>query len=219
MSRPEADGLGLRVAGTGSYLPGPALDQVEVRRFLRRYPDGLTVPSDHELDRTARDVLNYLETGCRYHRPQRPGFERPQAHRLGDQPADDDRSQSSRSNHHPGEEQAARAEGGSGNGYRSTCIRQEVKGAEADRGVKGIRPWELACSIGMQQNQPFILALLTRFLEHCDRPIDTEHFRAPRDPSATGAARPAAQVKNPQFSLLTLEVPVNDRVLGVVPET
>lgn len=33
---------GLRIAGTGSYLPGPPLDNDAVRRFLRRHPDGLT---------------------------------------------------------------------------------------------------------------------------------------------------------------------------------
>ncbi len=34
--------LGIRIAGTGSHLPGPPLDQSQVRRFLRRYPDGLS---------------------------------------------------------------------------------------------------------------------------------------------------------------------------------
>jgi 3-oxoacyl-[acyl-carrier-protein] synthase-3 len=33
--------MGIRIAGTGSHLPGPALDQDAVRAFLRRYPDGL----------------------------------------------------------------------------------------------------------------------------------------------------------------------------------
>lgn len=33
---------GLRIAGTGGYLPGRPLDQNAVRRFLRRHPDGLT---------------------------------------------------------------------------------------------------------------------------------------------------------------------------------
>lgn len=33
---------GLRIVGTGSYLPGPPLDNDAVRRFLRRHPDGLT---------------------------------------------------------------------------------------------------------------------------------------------------------------------------------
>lgn len=33
---------GLRIAGTGSYLPGAPLDNEDVRRFLRRHPDGLT---------------------------------------------------------------------------------------------------------------------------------------------------------------------------------
>ena len=33
---------GLRIAGTGSYLPGPPLDSAGVRAFLRRHPDGLS---------------------------------------------------------------------------------------------------------------------------------------------------------------------------------
>ncbi len=33
--------FGIRIVGTGSYLPGPPLDQDTVRTFLRRYPDGL----------------------------------------------------------------------------------------------------------------------------------------------------------------------------------
>jgi 3-oxoacyl-[acyl-carrier-protein] synthase III len=32
---------GIRVAGTGSHLPGPPIDQDGVRAFLRRHPDGL----------------------------------------------------------------------------------------------------------------------------------------------------------------------------------
>jgi 3-oxoacyl-[acyl-carrier-protein] synthase-3 len=32
----------IRVAGTGSYLPGPPVDVAGVRAFLRRYPDGLS---------------------------------------------------------------------------------------------------------------------------------------------------------------------------------
>ena len=33
---------GVRIAGTGSYLPGPPIDNETLRRFLRRYPDGLS---------------------------------------------------------------------------------------------------------------------------------------------------------------------------------
>ncbi len=33
---------GLRIAGTGSYLPGPPLDRDTLRTFLRQYPDGLS---------------------------------------------------------------------------------------------------------------------------------------------------------------------------------
>ncbi len=37
----------IRIAGTGSYLPGPAIDVPSLKAFLRRYPDGL---SEHEQD-------------------------------------------------------------------------------------------------------------------------------------------------------------------------
>ncbi len=40
LSRPSIKGV--RVVGTGSYLPGPPLDTERVTTFLRRYPDGLT---------------------------------------------------------------------------------------------------------------------------------------------------------------------------------
>src|SRR5258708_1452168 len=33
---------GIRIAGTGSYLPGPPLDRDTVRAFLRQYPNGLS---------------------------------------------------------------------------------------------------------------------------------------------------------------------------------
>jgi len=38
---------GVRIAGTGSYLPGPAIDREKAREFLERYPDALS-PEDHE---------------------------------------------------------------------------------------------------------------------------------------------------------------------------
>jgi 3-oxoacyl-[acyl-carrier-protein] synthase-3 len=37
----------LRIAGTGSYLPGPPIDQAQLRAFLARHPDGLT-PAERE---------------------------------------------------------------------------------------------------------------------------------------------------------------------------
>lgn len=42
----------LRIRGTGSYLPGPALDGSAVKAFLRRYPDGL---SENAQDRLVRE--------------------------------------------------------------------------------------------------------------------------------------------------------------------
>jgi 3-oxoacyl-[acyl-carrier-protein] synthase-3 len=41
--------MGIRIAGTGSYLPGPPLDQSRVRAFLRRYPDGLSEAEQERL--------------------------------------------------------------------------------------------------------------------------------------------------------------------------
>jgi 3-oxoacyl-[acyl-carrier-protein] synthase-3 len=59
MSRPGGDGLGLRVAGTGSYLPGSPLDQEDVRRFLRRYPDGLSAEVQEQLLRETGIATRY----------------------------------------------------------------------------------------------------------------------------------------------------------------
>jgi 3-oxoacyl-[acyl-carrier-protein] synthase-3 len=39
----------VRIAGTGSYLPGPPLVTESVTRFLRRFPDGLTVAQQDRL--------------------------------------------------------------------------------------------------------------------------------------------------------------------------
>jgi 3-oxoacyl-[acyl-carrier-protein] synthase-3 len=51
---------GLRIAGTGSYLPGPPLDQDAVRRFLRRHPDGLTErEQDHLLESSGIATRHY----------------------------------------------------------------------------------------------------------------------------------------------------------------
>ena len=41
--------MGIRIAGTGSYLPGPPIDQEGVRQFLRRYPDGLLKDAQERL--------------------------------------------------------------------------------------------------------------------------------------------------------------------------
>ena len=47
----KIDKNGLRIAGVGSYLPGPGLDQDQVRSFLRRYPDGLEESQQEQLIR------------------------------------------------------------------------------------------------------------------------------------------------------------------------
>lgn len=44
---------GLRIAGTGSYLPGPPLDRDRLRGFLRRYPDGLSEREQEHLLETS----------------------------------------------------------------------------------------------------------------------------------------------------------------------
>jgi 3-oxoacyl-[acyl-carrier-protein] synthase-3 len=44
---PEAGAI--RIAGTGSYLPGPPHPQGAVRRFLRRYPDALSEAAQERL--------------------------------------------------------------------------------------------------------------------------------------------------------------------------
>jgi 3-oxoacyl-[acyl-carrier-protein] synthase-3 len=50
----------VRIAGTGSYLPGPARDQEAVKRFLRRYPDGLSPgQQDRLLDETGIRTRHY----------------------------------------------------------------------------------------------------------------------------------------------------------------
>ena len=43
---------GIRIAGTGGYLPGPPIDQDGVREFLRRYPDGLSLSAQERLLRS-----------------------------------------------------------------------------------------------------------------------------------------------------------------------
>lgn len=40
---------GVRIVGTGSYLPGPPLDTESVTRFLRRFPDSLTIAQQDRL--------------------------------------------------------------------------------------------------------------------------------------------------------------------------
>jgi 3-oxoacyl-[acyl-carrier-protein] synthase-3 len=47
-NRTELLTRGIQIAGTGSYLPGPSLDQSATKQFLRRHSDGLT---DHQQDR------------------------------------------------------------------------------------------------------------------------------------------------------------------------
>ena len=41
--------MGVRIAGTGSYLPGPPVDQDGARAFLRKYPDGLSEAAQERL--------------------------------------------------------------------------------------------------------------------------------------------------------------------------
>jgi 3-oxoacyl-[acyl-carrier-protein] synthase-3 len=54
------DNTGVRIAGTGSYLPGPTRDQAAVKRFLRRYPDGLNLAQqDRLLDETGIQTRHY----------------------------------------------------------------------------------------------------------------------------------------------------------------
>lgn len=51
---------GLRIAGTGSYLPGPPRDSDAVRRFMRPYPDGLTErQQDYVLDTSGIATRHY----------------------------------------------------------------------------------------------------------------------------------------------------------------
>jgi 3-oxoacyl-[acyl-carrier-protein] synthase-3 len=41
--------VGIRIAGTGSYLPGPPIDLPTLREFLRRHPDGLAEAEQEHL--------------------------------------------------------------------------------------------------------------------------------------------------------------------------
>ncbi len=41
--------MGVRIAGTGGYLPGPPVDQDGTRAFLRKHPDGLSEATQERL--------------------------------------------------------------------------------------------------------------------------------------------------------------------------
>lgn len=52
--------MGVRIAGSGSYLPGPPLSVDEVKAFLRRYPDGLSeAEQDHLIRESGIETRHY----------------------------------------------------------------------------------------------------------------------------------------------------------------
>lgn len=59
MGRPGNSLQPVRVAGTGSYLPGRAIVQEEVRTFLRRYPDSLSTAMQERLLRETGIVTRH----------------------------------------------------------------------------------------------------------------------------------------------------------------